>query len=85
MEDKVEVTFDGAPLSKIGDKVVIFAKEDKENFFQLNEKAYIILNSYEGKFIVDEKQNKVKRHHEKGEKDNLDISLSDMENQLTEQ
>ncbi|KYD29808.1 hypothetical protein MKY25_06605 [Geobacillus sp. FSL W8-0032] len=43
------------------------------------------LSSPEGKLIVDEKQNKVKRHHEKGEKDNLDISLSDMEKQLTEQ
>ncbi|MGZ0086267.1 hypothetical protein ACWNXI_12075 [Caldibacillus thermoamylovorans] len=42
------------------------------------------LSSPEGKLIVDEKQNKVKRHYEKREKDHLD-SLSDMEKQLTEQ
>ena len=84
LNDTVKVILDGAPLTVKGDKVVVFAKEDTENFFQLNEKAYIILNSYQGKFNIDYTHNKIKRHHENGEEDQLDLTLTNFEKQVTE-
>jgi hypothetical protein len=86
LNDSVEVNIDGAPLSKIGDNIIVFAKEDKEDFYQLGEKAYNILNSYEGKFLVDKVHNKVKRHiEEKDIKDKLEMPLNEMLGQLVSQ
>ncbi|MBK5448239.1 hypothetical protein JFU18_06195 [Bacillus sp. TH22] len=61
LNTEVEVLFDGAPTSKKDDEVLIFAKEDKEDFFGLKEKVFITLNSYQGKFTID-KDKKVKRY-----------------------
>jgi hypothetical protein len=60
----IEVLLDGAPTSKKGENVLLFAKEDKEDFFGLKEKVFLSLNSYQGKFTIDE-NNKVKRYVEK--------------------
>lgn len=61
MHQPIEILLDGASTSKSGERVLLFAKDDKENFFNMKEKVYIPLNSYQGKFIID-KNNQVKRH-----------------------
>jgi hypothetical protein len=84
-DDEVEVSVDNAPLSKIGDNVIVFAKEDKEDFFQLNEKNYIILNSYEGKFLV-QKGTKMYKRHQQDKDVNIDkdveMTLSELTNKI---
>ncbi|MEC5308720.1 hypothetical protein [Bacillus thuringiensis] len=57
----IEILFDGAPNSKKDENVLIFGGEIKDNFFGLNETAYMPLNSYQGKFSIDT-NNKVKRY-----------------------
>ncbi|MCU5376813.1 hypothetical protein OCA08_06645 [Bacillus cereus] len=61
LDKPIEVLFDGAQNSKIDEKVLIFGGEIKDNFFGLNEIAYMPLNSYQGKFTIDI-DNKVKRY-----------------------
>ncbi|MDF2946451.1 MAG: hypothetical protein K0S51_1130 [Bacillales bacterium] len=80
--DLVAVTFNGIPLSKVGEKVILFAGEDKEDFYNLNEKVYYPIGSNQGKFIIDEQSNKVFRHIEFTENDNLKMSLAELINKI---
>ncbi|MFB5248890.1 hypothetical protein ACE38F_00465 [Bacillus mycoides] len=66
LNEPIEVLLDGAPTSKKNENVLLFAKEDMEDFFKLKEKLFISLNSYQGKFTID-KNNKVKRYTEKSD------------------
>lgn len=60
----VQISFDGAPITKNNEHVLIFGVEQKPGFFGFNETTYYPLNSHQGKFNID-KNNTVKRYSEK--------------------
>ncbi|PFO61351.1 hypothetical protein [Bacillus cereus] len=56
----VQISFDGAPITKKNESVLIFGVQQKPGFFGFNETIYYPLNSHQGKFNID--NNTVKRY-----------------------
>jgi hypothetical protein len=48
---KVQVLFDGCPLLRLNDKVVLFGVEDKLNLYQTPGKNYALTGAHQGKMV----------------------------------
>lgn len=78
---KVQVLFNGSPILKLHDKIILFGAEDKEDFYKLSEKYYDSVGTYQGRFKIT--NDMVERYTENpSENSTLKMKKSDLESRV---